>query len=340
MCWHAAEPMILRKSACFDAFRCIAAACPDSCCKEWEVEVDDTAAQRYLYAPGPLGDRLRQVMRREDGTWCLTITEGRCPMWREDGLCRIQAEWGEEALCHTCRAFPRLTHDHGDFREYTLELSCPAAARLILNAAPAPMVEETTPETAEPTYDPQDMAVLLRTRRKMLDILSDDTRPVGHSLALALLYGCQAQGELDGGEEAPFAVSAALSAAKEAANAGSAEDVLAFFQALEILTPQWRGRLVSPAEAPWQPVHLALARYFVERYWLQAISDGDLYARVKLAIISCLAVKLLGGDPIETAQLYSKEIENSARNIDAILDAAYTHSAFTDDKLLGWLLGT
>ena len=75
----------------------------------------------------------------------------------------------------------------------------------------------------------------------------------------------------------------------------------------------------------------------MERYWLQAVSDYDLVCRVKLIIASCLLVKALGGDPIQTAQLYSKEVENNADNVDAILDAAYTHAAFTDDKLL-WLL--
>ena len=43
-------------------------------------------------------------------------------MWRQDGLCRIQAELGHEALCKTCREFPRLRHDYGSFVELGLEL--------------------------------------------------------------------------------------------------------------------------------------------------------------------------------------------------------------------------
>ena len=69
-----------------------------------------------------------------------------------------------------------------------------------------------------------------------------------------------------------------------------------------------------------------------------SVADYDLVSRVKLIIISCLLVRLLGGDVIATAQLYSKEIENDAANIDAILDAAYTHPALTDAALLGLLL--
>ena len=81
-----------------------------------------------------------------------------------------------------------------------------------------------------------------------------------------------------------------------------------------------------------------MARYGVERYWLQAVSDYDLICRVKTIVAACLLVKTLGGNPIETAQLYSKEIENNADNVDSILDAAYIHIAFTDENLLGLLL--
>ena len=55
-------------------------------------------------------------------------------------------------------------------------------------------------------------------------------------------------------------------------------------------------------------------------------------------LLLCLLVRELGGDIFRTAQLWSKEIENNADNVDSILDAAYEHPAFTDDKLLGMLL--
>ena len=94
----------------------------------------------------------------------------------------------------------------------------------------------------------------------------------------------------------------------------------------------------SPEPGSWSAEYLALARYFVERYWLQAVADYDLLCRVKFLLISCLLIRHLGGDLIQTAQLYSKEIENSDENVDALLDAAYAHPAFTDDQLLGALL--
>ena len=57
--------MKIRYPAYYDAFRCIAAACPDSCCKEWDVLVDADSAARYLALEGPLGDDLRKLLRQD-----------------------------------------------------------------------------------------------------------------------------------------------------------------------------------------------------------------------------------------------------------------------------------
>ena len=329
--------MKITKPDYFDRFRCLAGGCPDSCCKEWEVQVDPDSAARYRGLPGPLGDDLRRVLRDEDGENYLTISEGRCPLWRRDGLCRIQAELGEAALCKTCQEFPRLTHDYGDFVELGLELSCPEAARLILNE-PAVFVTEEHSHIGKSEYDRDAMAVLKNTRETALELLKDASRPIGQTLALLLLYGCQAQGELDGAESAPYDTDAALETARELAQPGDIAQIVSFFQSLEILTDGWETRLRSPAPGDWDRRTPALLRYFINRYWLQAVSDYDLYSRVKFMVIACLLLRELGGDFETTAQLFSKEIENDADNLDALLDAAYEHPAITDAKLLGMLL--
>ena len=328
--------MKIVKNAHFDSFRCIAAQCPDSCCKEWDVLVDADSAARYRSLPGQLGDRLRQVLKDEDGQTYMTIQEGRCPMWRQDGLCRIQAELGHDALCKTCRDFPRLTHDYGDFVEYTLELSCPEVARLLLNSPPQPPVVTHVPGGEAPEYDREAMEILLRTREQMYAILSAP-QPVGQVLAMGLLFAYHAQAELDSLDVAPFDPDSALETAKDMSKHSDIGQLVAFYQGLDILTDIWRARLSAPSPAPWSEPLRNLAIYSVERYWLQAVSDYDLAGRAKMVILSCLLVKSLGGDPVETAQTYSKEIENNADNIDAILDAAYENPSFTDDKLL-WLL--
>jgi len=329
--------MRIIKSSFFDQFRCIADRCPDSCCKEWDVLVDDRSAAIYRSLPGPLGDRLRQVLTEEDGSTYMTIENGRCPMWRTDGLCRIQAELGEETLCKTCREFPRLTHDYGDFVELGLELSCPEAARLILSAPPAPPIVTEVPGGDEPEYDREAMEILLQTREEALALLQDDRYSVPEALTLLLIYGYQAQARLDGDDGLTFDPDLSLQQAREMSKPADIPQMLAFFDRLEILTDSWKARLANPEGGAWSENYRNLARYGIQRYWLQAVSDYDLVGRVKFILISCLMVKILGGDLLTTAQSYSKEIENSAENIDAILDAAYDSPAFTDDKLL-WLL--
>ena len=332
--------MQIRKPAYFDSFRCIAGQCPDSCCKDWEVEVDDKSATFYRSLPGPLGDRLRAVLK-DDPEWgtVMTIENSRCPMWREDGLCRIQAELNHDALCQTCRDFPRISHDYGTFRELGLELSCPEAARLIMNASDAPFITEDVPGGEAPDYDEDAMYILLQTREEALSILNHPDYSVTEALVLLLYYGYQAQAQLDGEEPADFSPALLLQEAKFMGIPDTEQDLVNFFKTLEILNPQWLVRLSSPIVfTNWASELRNLARYFIERYWLQAVSDYDLVSRVKLAIISCIVVHLLGGDVVQTAQMYSKEIENSPENMDALFDALYSHPAMTDHRILGMLI--
>ena len=322
----------------YDTFRCLASACPDSCCKEWAVQVDPESAARYRELPGALGDHLRSVMAEEDSDTVLTLSpDGRCPMWRQDGLCRIQAQMGEEYLCHTCRQFPRLRHDYGNFVELGLELSCPEAARLILTGSSG-TVTTHAPGGETPEYDWESMSILLRSRDTALSLVENKNYSVGQALAVLLIYGYAVQEELDGGEPAELEPAAMLHDAVSMAVPGNLPGILAFYSSLEILTPHWQQRLKCCSPAPWTDDFRPLALYFINRHWLQAVSDYDLVGRLKLIVLSCLVIKSLGGNLMETAQLYSKEIENDADNIDAILDGAYTSPALTDIGLLGLLL--
>lgn len=316
----------------YETFSCIAAECPDSCCKEWSVDVDPQAAAFYRQLSGDLGDRLREVLQdTKDGT-IMAIENGRCPMWRADGLCRIQAELGHDALCKVCREFPRLTHDYGDFTELGLELSCPQAAHIILSGGDNPILSRSVPGGEDPEYDRSAMAILKRTRAEFFAFLETTALPFPKILTAFLLYAHSVQEELDGGEKAVLSPDVSVSGVSAAKDLRPLQD---FFLSLEILTPQWKTRLESSAVSPcWKNEHKALLHYFVLRYWLQAVSDYDIVCRAKFAVAACLLIGGLGGDLIETAQLFSKEIENDPDNVEAILDGAYSHPALTDMQLL------
>ena len=311
--------MLIRKPDLYDAFHCIASACPDSCCQQWDVAVDGEKADYYRGLPGELGDKLRRYLKDEDGETYLTLEGTRCPMWRSDGLCRIQAELGEKALCKTCREFPRLTHDYGSFIELGLELSCPEAARLLLEKETWQWAQEGQVEDVDP-----DMELLLRTRERAIELTELD-RP----LERLLYYGVSVQQVLDGGEE--ILEDETL---PEPEGEVDTEAFLQVFRELEILTPRWKERLYAPKPRKLRREDRAMLRYLISRYWLQAISDFDLVCRVKFMVSAVLLVCLLGGEPVETAQLFSKEIENDAENVDALLDGAYTLPGLTDRNLL------
>ena len=323
----------------YKEFRCIAAACPDSCCKEWTVDVDPEAAAMYRSLEGDLGDRLRSVLQdTEDGT-VMEIENGRCPMWQQDGLCRIQAALGHDALCKTCREFPRLRHDYGDFAELGLELSCPEAARLIFSSTDETATEIVSGGEA-PEYDAEIMEILKASRAEALALLARDEYRLQEKLAILLLRAHDVQEQIDGGAFRPFDPEALLAEARGYAGHGDLAALFDFFRGLEILTDRWNSLLRQEAPAVvWDAKLLPFVRYLIGRYWLQAIADFDLVCRVKLIVAACILVSSLAGDTVQVAQLFSKEVENDAENIETVLDGAYTSPALTDINLFSILLG-
>ena len=328
--------MELRYPSYYDDFVCIADRCPDSCCHEWEVQVDPESAARYRAMEGPLGDALRSSLYDEDGETYLRNENDRCPMWRADGLCRIQAEQGHGALCTVCQQFPRLRHDYGEFLELGLELSCPEAARLILESPLNWTVKEVA-GGAEPEYDGEIMAILQESRPAALDLLENENYTVPERLRLLLMYGYHVQAVIDGAEPVDFDPDAALREAAQFAGPGDGTLLAQYYGELDLLTQRWREKLDTLTEANWDQGLCRIAQYGVCRHWFQAVSDWDLTCRVKMLLSGCALLARLPGTLRDNAQLWSKEIENSAQNLDTILDDAYSQSALTDANLLGLL---
>ena len=105
-----------------EKFRCIANLCPDSCCRDWDVVVDDTSFDFYNKVKGEFGDRLRSLMTIDEDGDRIFIRQGeKCPFWNSDMLCDIYINLGENHLCHTCKEFPRITQDYTAFCEHALQ---------------------------------------------------------------------------------------------------------------------------------------------------------------------------------------------------------------------------
>ncbi len=320
----------------YQEFACIADRCRDSCCHEWEVEVDPESAARYRCLESTLGEDLRSAMYEEEGRIYLRNRENRCPMWRGDGLCRIQAAMGHEALCHTCQTFPRLRHDYGDFVELGLELSCPEAARLILNS-PRRLLWEEVPGGEPPEYDIEVMDILKSSRGGAASMLERPEYTVQQRLRLLLMYAHHIQAAIDGAEMTQFYPDGALREAEGFAGAGDAGALVQLYAGLELLTDRWGKLLENLVEPRYSEKFAAFAMYFVDRHWYQAVSDYCLAGRIKVLLSACALLARLPGSFEENAQLWSKEIENCSDNLYALLDGCYTEHALTDANLLGLL---
>lgn len=127
------EDMIMnyRTVSYYDEFKCIGGACEDSCCDNWEIDLDDESLKFYMSQKGEFGKRLKKCTRVKDKQFILNGT--RCPFHNDDDLCDIYIELGEEALCQTCTNFPRHIEEFDDLKEVSLTMSCPEASRIMLS---------------------------------------------------------------------------------------------------------------------------------------------------------------------------------------------------------------
>lgn len=116
----------------YNKFSCIAERCRHSCCVGWEIGVDCETVARYK--------ELDEVERDEilshlgDGGNMILCDGERCPFLRDDGLCRLIADHGDEYISRICREHPRFYHRVGERVECGIGASCEEACRIILSS--------------------------------------------------------------------------------------------------------------------------------------------------------------------------------------------------------------
>lgn len=122
--------MKYRTAAFYPEFHCIGGICEDSCCENWEIDLDDYSLKQYMKQTGDFGKRLKHSTRVKDKQFILNGT--RCPFLNDENLCDIYINMGEECLCETCTNFPRHVEEFDDLKEVSLTMSCPEASRIML----------------------------------------------------------------------------------------------------------------------------------------------------------------------------------------------------------------
>lgn len=337
--------MIYRTPEYYRRFRCIAGDCRDSCCIGWEIDIDSETAGYYASVGGEFGDRLRDSI--SGGSFVLAGND-RCPFLNGCGLCDIYTELGEEHLCQICTDHPRYYEWFGKVKEGGIGMCCEEAARLILSSDHV-LVESDADDEDCPEYDEELFELLLSAREEITGhILRDGYR---ESMRILPDYAGRLQENIDNGDYT-------LPEWKQTCAAGEADPqaVMEFFASLEPIDPEWIPYLHRCAakgdDLPELPEEYELylrraAVYFLYRYFLKGTFDGEIVSRAGLAAVSAWLIgRLWRFDMSEqenygfedcawTAKNYSKEIEYSIENLEALSDAFYTEPSLSASALIG-----
>ena len=186
----------VRQPRYFDRFRCIGADCEDSCCEGWGILVDRVTFEKYqdpvvyrvagealsaLVEINPAGTSSSDYARfRLSGT--------RCPAL-QGGWCSIQQSLGESNIADLCSSFPRVLNVASRAVERSLHLSCPEAARLILDD-PEAMVFSERVEEGHPHRPGSHVVIgdapedcLNEIRSLAVDVIKERSRPLWQRIA-------------------------------------------------------------------------------------------------------------------------------------------------------------
>lgn len=111
-------------------FSCLGDKCPDTCCRGWSMQVDETTLTRYkteapelLSAVEAGGVASPWIMRKDAKGVCVKF---------EGGLCGIHKTRGDKFLGDACHFYPRITRGLGDQMLMSATASCPEIMRLAL----------------------------------------------------------------------------------------------------------------------------------------------------------------------------------------------------------------
>lgn len=338
--------MIERRPDYYTDFRCLGGACPDTCCRDWLVVLDGDALADYAAAPAPLAERIAgNLAADEDGDVCFRLDEGgMCALLTPDGLCAIQRDWGEAHLCAHCAAYPRFTEEYGCLTETALAVSCPEAARLLLDA-PRFLLVETDDGVDAPPFDGVDpglLAMLEQTRAAYLGLLDLGPNPIWEKLHILLSCTQVLQDRIDAGNYNGLDVCGRP--LPDFPLPARAADLLNLLAGLDPLRPDWpellraRARQLSAlspanyaalcsryeqANPRWERQLANLACYLVFRHWHKAVNDDLLYGRAAFVCAACCALYHLAlFQPGEEAALwtrFSREVEHDADNLEALI---------------------
>ena len=345
--------MEIRVPHYYRKFQCTADKCPDTCCAGWQIVIDEKTLEKYHTYEGAFGNRLANSIDWREGVF-KQYEDKRCAFLDENNLCDIYTEAGPEMFCRTCKSYPRHFEEFENVREISLAMSCPEAAKLILESKEPVNFLTVEKKYKEDIYEDFDFLLyskLVDAREIIFEILQDRTKPVKERMAMVLALTHDLQARVYRGHtmamEDVFARYTKANAKErfvkyleEYRNLPKEgiqfkQEMLKQFSKLEVLRESWPELLErtlkntedAELEKLWRTLdgdadleiiaeHLMV--YFIFTYFCGAVYDEEAHSKMKFAVIGTLMV-------LETAKALWAEAGMQSK-MAAVLEAAKRYS--------------
>lgn len=286
--------------------------------------IDEDSLEEYVNIKGEFTDRLMKGIDWQEE--CFRQYGGRCSMLNDNNLCDLVTEMGEEYLCETCYRYPRHVEEFDGVREWSLSLSCPIAAQMILeNEEPTAFTVEEDEEEDPLEEEFEDFDFLLFTqledaRKVMFQIIRNQAMPLENRMSLLLQMAEEMQECLE--QERLYDMDNLIASYTKKEYDSKQDEVNRFqklqkqftvFGQLERLREDWtdvlemtRKTLYSDFEtyrsiradflaeygegrrkyAQWERMRENILVFFLYTYFCGAVYDDWIYSKVALAVFS------------------------------------------------------
>ncbi len=320
----------MRTLKCFENFKCIGGICPDNCCIGWEIGIDEETLKKFKQAP--LFDFVKDKVDFSRSVIKL-LDDGRCPFLNKDNLCDIIINFGYENISYICKKHPSFINEYDGVTEYGYGLCCDEALRLLCEG-------EVIIESKENSF-------LFDLRRKLFEIICDNTLPFSKKISAFLDTVCKGEdillfGEADDDAEEDIQVKKV-----------SVLPLIEIMERTEPINPEWTSRLKIIKESCREiekglniceeEKYQKLFYYYTFRYFLKDYEENSLLGNGKFIVILVLlniifdSFSKINGDDFNNTRLISKQMEYSMENIEFLIDEALLNDALGYEALVGIL---
>ena len=187
----------------FADFSCVGGSCPATCCAGWDIFVEQDTYNKYLTLEESLRSKIcDNIEESDEKLHKMRLIEGkRCPFLNEDNLCDIYIQLSPDAMCYTCKTYPRKKILYNDVVLATVVTSCPEVVRMLLNSESTLTfgVQEDSDVPVAESMDWELYNELINGLVITTEIIQDGQHPFWKRLYLVMQMALQIQQNIENG---------------------------------------------------------------------------------------------------------------------------------------------